>query len=151
MRRKRTPLKKPQSIAQILSGETFGRTGRSLVSIYQLRKNWSGVVGDILAQRTTPKAIQNRTLVVSVENPGWAHHLSMMSEEILKAVLEKTELRFSGIRFVTEKVEPYREPPNSIRRKSEGERPSKGDENLSDILGRIHQRLEDLRKKPKSF
>lgn len=55
-----------------------------------------------MAERTLPKMVSGKVLVVKVENAAWAQHLSMMKEDVLKAIKTKLGTTFSDLRFVNE-------------------------------------------------
>ena len=98
MAKKRATLKAPLPMSNILGG-VFGRRGALLVDTYRVQKSWEQIVGAELARRTYPKRIQRDVLLVAVENPAWAQHLSMMKDEILQVIRERTGRKFSDLRF----------------------------------------------------
>jgi predicted nucleic acid-binding Zn ribbon protein len=102
MTRRRASMKALIPIGDLLSKSMFGRRGESLVELYRLRRAWGEIVGETLALRTWPKKINKGTLVIATANPVWTAQLSMMTEEIVKSLFEKTGRRFTEIRFVTE-------------------------------------------------
>ncbi|MFH1261904.1 MAG: DUF721 domain-containing protein [Pseudomonadota bacterium] len=102
MARRRAALKSLIPIGDVFARGIFGKRGETLMAVYHLRKNWPGIVGESLAKKTSPKSIRSTTLTVSTESPAWAQNLSMMKNEVLSAIEEKTGQRFSDLRFVTE-------------------------------------------------
>lgn len=108
MPRRRTALKAFLPISDILSRNVFGQRGATLVGLYQLRKCWGEIVGETLSEKTWPKKIQRQTLTVSTENPVWAQQLSMMKEEMLESIWQKTGQKFSDVRFLTENLPAQR-------------------------------------------
>jgi predicted nucleic acid-binding Zn ribbon protein len=89
-------------IGDVFAKGIFGKRGETLMAVYYLRKHWPSIVGESLAKKTHPKTIRSDTLTVSTESPAWAQNLSMMKNEVLAAIHEKTGQRFSDLRFVTE-------------------------------------------------
>ena len=90
------------ALGDIFGEGVLGQRGKNLVSIYRLQKEWVDVVGEGLARSSYPKRVDGQTLVVSVENPSWSHHLSMMSDEILKVIRERSGMDVKKIRFQNE-------------------------------------------------
>lgn len=72
----------------------------------ELGVKWSEVVGGLVAQKSTPLRITDRTLLIKTASPGWSHQLSMLKSTIITKLktwgLEIDDLRFV---FVTEAPE----------------------------------------------
>lgn len=113
MTRRRSAMKALMPLGDVLSKNVFGKRGETLLTLYRLRRAWAGIVGESLAAKTWPKRIQKETLVVAAENPVWAAQLSMMKEEILKAVLLRTGQKYSDLRFVSEEMPAQRDAVRS--------------------------------------
>ncbi len=105
MRKRRPHLKAPQSISQILPAAIASHPrAKGLLELYRVRKAWPEIVGEELARRTQPKRIKGSVLTVAVESSVWAHHLSMMREQILEVILNRTAGRFTDLRLVNEPI-----------------------------------------------
>jgi hypothetical protein len=66
-----------------------------------LKKEWRSIVGQTIASHTSPFALSNSILTITVDSPQWMHHLSFSKEEI-SGRLEKfniTEVRFKLARL----------------------------------------------------
>jgi Uncharacterized protein conserved in bacteria len=48
--------------------------------------HWKKIVGEKIAAHTRPLSVQRDLLFVAVSNPVWAHHLSMMKQDIISKI-----------------------------------------------------------------
>jgi len=130
-----------------------------LVQVYQLQKIWSELVGSPLASRAYPKKIERQILWVSVENPGWAQHLSLMREELLKVISKRMGYNFKDVRFLNEEL-----PKNRFSKQETDEQemhlePSEQwigigeakpqDVDLQTLIGRVRWKAEKLKQNQK--
>jgi predicted nucleic acid-binding Zn ribbon protein len=73
----------PQAAGKILS-LALKRYGLDKdVAKYEFVLHWRSIMGDSIANRSRPEAIQGRTLVVRVSNPQWAQELAFQKDIIL--------------------------------------------------------------------
>lgn len=73
----------PQAAGKILS-LALKRYGLDKeVAKYEFVLHWRSIMGDSIANRSRPEAIQGQTLVVRVSNPQWAQELAFQKEIIL--------------------------------------------------------------------
>jgi len=61
--------------------------------------DWERLVGEVIAEHTTPQRIEGGVLFLEVDNPAWASEMDWMSEELLRRIttmadtVEITEIR----------------------------------------------------------
>ena len=74
----------PEAAKQILRA-VLGQYGLDKkLERYEFIFRWREIVGDEIAERTIPEAIQGSVLVVRVESSAWAQELSFQKNIILK-------------------------------------------------------------------
>jgi predicted nucleic acid-binding Zn ribbon protein len=54
-----------------------------------VRSTWTETVGTDVARHTSPKALRDGVLVVSVDHNGWATELRFQERRVLKLLVEK--------------------------------------------------------------
>ena len=143
--RRRESSKKPVPLSDVLARVAWGKRGRNLVDLYHLQKNWPEIVGTQLAAQTLPKLAKRDVLVVAVENPAWAQHLTMMKPHILSTVAERTGQQYKDLRFVTESLAKIKSKVKTAvqsQKKLESAKSNlkNADEHLSTLLERIKRR-----------
>ena len=66
------------------------RRGRSeLVTLARVVEIWESAVGSQVAKHVHPAAIENDTLVVDVDQPGWSIEVNFMASRILTTLHER--------------------------------------------------------------
>jgi hypothetical protein len=50
--------------------------------INSIRKEWSGLVGEVISTHAYPEALKGDMLILVVESPQWMHHLSFYKDEV---------------------------------------------------------------------
>lgn len=53
--------------------------------------DWERLVGEVIAEHTTPTRIENGVLFLEVDNPAWASEMEWMSEELLRRISEMAD------------------------------------------------------------
>ncbi len=48
--------------------------------------DWERLVGEVIAEHTTPTKIERGVLYLEVDNPAWASEMEWMSEELLRRI-----------------------------------------------------------------
>lgn len=48
--------------------------------------DWERLVGEVIAEHTTPTRIENGVLFLEVANPAWASEMEWMTEELLRRI-----------------------------------------------------------------
>lgn len=51
--------------------------------------DWERLVGEVIAEHTTPVRIEKGVLYLEVDNPAWASEMEWMSEELLRRITAK--------------------------------------------------------------
>ncbi|MFH1018940.1 MAG: DUF721 domain-containing protein [Pseudomonadota bacterium] len=145
MRKRRIPLKAPQSIGQILPAAIASHPrAKHLLELYRIRRAWPEIVGEELARRTQPMRIRGTVLTVGVESSVWAHHLSMMREQILDVILSRAAGRFTDIRFVNEPIRFLETKPQADTVKARKEGDVQGAADLLTMLNRLRLKALEL-------
>lgn len=104
-KRKKSELNPIQfNLSKILSPERMQR----LSSIGILRRCWADIVGNMMAQRSEPLAIEPQQdgslgLIIAVDHPIIAQHIRLLHEEIRKACFKRCKLQ--GLSKVWTKVQ----------------------------------------------
>ncbi|MDO8283030.1 MAG: DUF721 domain-containing protein [Thermodesulfovibrionia bacterium] len=64
--------------------------------VNKLQKHWPKLVGKTIAAHTSPEAIKDKQLTITVDTPQWMHHLGFFKEEISEKLkqYDMTEIRF---------------------------------------------------------
>ena len=67
----------------------------------RLIAEWNDYVGERIAKRTRPIAIENRVLEIEVASSAWLHELSLLRAQILAGLLERvgTPRLFDDLKF----------------------------------------------------
>lgn len=73
----------PQSLGQALEGVIEQRGWGTQVNVHLLLGRWSELVGDAVAQHSTPEAYRDRVLVVRTSSTNWAAQLRLMAPQIV--------------------------------------------------------------------
>lgn len=74
--------------------------------------HWESIVGRDIASQAYPTRVRNQILFVAVTSPVWAHHLSMMKEQILEKIRQFTgqkQVSIKDIRFHAGKLPALQE------------------------------------------
>lgn len=61
-----------------------------------IRKRWESLVGETIAQHTSPDVFTGKTLSVIVDTPQWMHHLSFYKQDMHEKL---KQFKVSEIRF----------------------------------------------------
>lgn len=99
-------LSKPVTAGQAL------RTGRLITpamrTVHDLLANWAKVVGDAVAEHSSPEEFRAGDLTVNVDDPIWIQELSFLKDDIAAGVREylgrKAYLLKGSVRFKNGKV-----------------------------------------------
>lgn len=149
---RRRHLKKPISIQNILQGAGLAKRTGQCVTLYQIQKAWTEIVGEVLAEKTCPRKIQKAVLVISVENAAWAQHLTYMKEQILEAIQKQTRIKFRDLRFVNEPIhrilsqEKKKARPLFVKKETKEISSHKRDADLKTVLERVRTHSQELQK-----
>lgn len=52
----------------------------------KIQKNWSVLVGEPLAVKTSPQKLEKKTLIVAVEDAAYSHHLKYYEQQLLDLI-----------------------------------------------------------------
>lgn len=63
--------------------------------------NWRNIVGDLLAERSTPEKYEHHVLFVRVTNPTWMQELVLIKPKIIKRMNKLLDLQVNDIIFMT--------------------------------------------------
>lgn len=110
-----TPGRDPRGLGSVLENLTADLGWSATLAKSQLIISWAEVVGEDIAVRTNPVAIEDNTLTVSCESTAWATQLRLMSSDILTKILQKfPEADVTGIRFQGPNAPSWKRGPRSI-------------------------------------
>ena len=73
----------PQALGQALEGVIEQRGWGTQVNVHLLLGRWPDLVGEAVAQHSTPEAYRDRVLVVRTSSTAWAAQLRLMAPQIL--------------------------------------------------------------------
>lgn len=97
----RPPLQDLSPLSSLLSGV---RTGAAMHSGCRVdRESWRLILGDRIAQRSEPEALQGQTLSVRVASSVWAQELSLLAPEIIQR-LQRAGFSVSELRWHVSKL-----------------------------------------------
>lgn len=120
---------------------------QSAFAISKLRKEWKGIVGELLYSQTRPKKTDRNILWISVENSGLHYELSLMKPSLIDKIQEITNTRFKDLKFINEEITKQDQTPIHSTGKKFERTPASADENLQEILERVKALSIDLQKK----
>ncbi len=63
--------------------------------------NWRNIVGELLAERSTPEKYEHHTLFVKVNNPTWMQELVLIKPQIIERMNKLLETQVNDIIFMT--------------------------------------------------
>jgi len=63
--------------------------------------NWKNIVGELLAEHSTPEKYEHHILFVKVSNPTWMQELVLIKLQILNRVNSLLDLQVNDIIFMT--------------------------------------------------
>ncbi len=63
--------------------------------------NWKNVVGDLLAERSTPEKYEHHVLFVKVSNPTWMQELILIRQQIMDRLNNLLDLQVNDMVFFT--------------------------------------------------
>ncbi|WP_169313125.1 DciA family protein [Acetonema longum] len=103
------------SLKDILSG-TLKQIGiKEKYNSQSVIVHWGSIVGQDIASQAYPTHVRNQILFVAASSPVWAHHLSMMKEQILEKIRQFTgqkQVSIKDIRFHAGKLPALQEFQN---------------------------------------
>ncbi|MCB0995388.1 MAG: DUF721 domain-containing protein [Acidimicrobiales bacterium] len=79
-------LTEPVTLGTVLDRVLAGLDAPKADAIVAIHERWSEVVGEELAERTSPISIEDATLRIGVDSPAWAGHLRWAEADILRRV-----------------------------------------------------------------
>jgi predicted nucleic acid-binding Zn ribbon protein len=65
--------------------------------------NWQDVVGELLAERSTPVKYEHHVLFVRVSNPTWMQELVLIKDKVMERLNRTLELQCNDIVFTAGK------------------------------------------------
>jgi|JI10StandDraft_1071094.scaffolds.fasta_scaffold58865_4 predicted nucleic acid-binding Zn ribbon protein len=120
---------------------------QQVFAISSLRKQWSSIVGEMLANQTRPKKIDRNVLWVTVQNGALNYELSLMKPAILEKIQEITGTKFKDVRFIHESLLASETIGHEPSRQKFVRAEAKEDESLDKILEHVRNLSRDLQKK----
>ncbi len=78
----------PLSLGQALEGVIEDRGWGTQVNVHLLLGRWPELVGDAVAEHSTPEAYRDRVLVVRTSSTNWAAQLRLMAPQIVAKMNE---------------------------------------------------------------
>jgi hypothetical protein len=87
-------------LAEVLGADQL----RRLADIGRLQRNWTRIVGAVLAQHTEPVNVDNGCLHIAVDHPAMAQQIRFLQEEIRQACYRKC--RITGISNIRTRHQP---------------------------------------------
>jgi predicted nucleic acid-binding Zn ribbon protein len=94
-------VKKASRVSDLLEEVLAAQGLRSVTWMVRLSSAWPGIVGPLLAGKTSPVKLRNRVLTVLVHNHAWAQELQLRKPDLLErinGILEggkATDIRFA--------------------------------------------------------
>ena len=81
--------------------------------LFSLRKTWSSIAGDLVAQKAFPSMFRNGVLTVTVCNHSWAQELQMNKPVLLSKILSASSSHapITDMRFLVGNVPAPKEKP----------------------------------------
>lgn len=144
MYRKRRRLRQPLEIQEVFQNKGVSVKVRNLIPLYRIRKEWEVLVGASLAKFAAPSRIEKDRLVIRVENPTWAQHLSFVKEDILFKLKQSLNFEFKDLQFESGKITPFVPFPQKANPDVDWKtvrKPFSEDDSLSVILARVAAKL----------
>ena len=110
-----TPGRDPKGLGSVLDNLTADLGWSGTLAKSQLLVSWAEVVGEDIAARTNPVAIEDNTLTVACESTAWATQLRLMSSDILTKILQRfPDSEVTSIRFQGPNAPSWKRGPRSI-------------------------------------
>ncbi len=107
MKRKRSHLKAPESLALVIERSGESRFSRQKLPISA--ETWKRTVGARIADRAKPWGLDRGVLTIHTATSAWAAELSMLAPTILER-LRSFSVSVTSLRFRVAPVEPPRDP-----------------------------------------
>jgi predicted nucleic acid-binding Zn ribbon protein len=108
-------------IPEAVGRDEIARTARAQIAL----RNWSEIVGEELAKRSSPERYERGTVWVAVTGSAWAREIRMIKDRILQRLREVSgepdmfkEIRF-GVRPINPDVVEEPAPPPIKREKTD--------------------------------
>lgn len=57
------------------------------LTLEKIRNHWLKLVGQTIAEHTSPDSIKGETIFIVVDTPQWMHHLSFYKDEIIEKLM----------------------------------------------------------------
>jgi predicted nucleic acid-binding Zn ribbon protein len=98
--------KEPQALGEVIRGVLGAGPMRSGMDLGRLARSWDRVVGERLAERSSPRRLERGALVVSAESSSWAAQVTFLAQEIgrrANEILGSEEVR--SVRVVVDRGE----------------------------------------------
>lgn len=80
--------------------------GPAPAALGSLFDDWAGIVGENLAEHARPVGLRGTTLVIGVDDPGWASQVRWMTSDLLRQLADG--LGEGTVTAVEVRVEPRR-------------------------------------------
>lgn len=90
--------KQPTPLADTLQALLKKKPYGKLLKQQKLFEDWAELVGDALAEKTTPQKIRQNTLWVGVNHPAWIQELQFLKDPLLTKL--KNRYPNSGIQKI---------------------------------------------------
>ncbi len=121
-------------------GEVLGENQlRRLADIGRVRRNWTRIVGAVLAQHSEPVNIENGCLHIAVDHPAMAQQIRFLQEEIRQACFR--QCRITGIGNVRTRHQPGAGMPSPNRSRKAVRRLSLGEKKaVARQMHRVHNK-----------
>ncbi|MCF4150994.1 DUF721 domain-containing protein [Dethiosulfovibrio sp. F2B] len=103
---------RPELLRGLLSGRLPPGLSTAL-SISEVDKEWSSIVGSVLGRKSRPVSLDRGTLVVACESPGVAKMISMKAGTVASSVEKRWRLGVKSVRAVVARIEAKRDIPES--------------------------------------
>lgn len=106
----------PLSLGQALEGVIEDRGWGTQVNVHLLLGRWPELVGDAVAQHSTPEAYRDRVLVVRTSSTNWAAQLRLMAPQIvakMNATLGDGTVK--AVRILGPEAPSWRHGPRTVK------------------------------------
>ena len=97
---KRSPLKKPISLGDLIHQLMHAHRPASAEHLNRILDIWEASVGEAIARNAKPGALHRHVLVVKVTNSTWLHQLRFMKADMLTKLNQHLETdKLTDIKF----------------------------------------------------
>lgn len=106
----------PLSLGEALEGVIEDRGWGTQVNVHLLLGRWAELVGDAVAQHSTPEAYRDRVVVVRTTSTNWAAQLRLMAPQIvakMNATLGQSTVK--RVQILGPEAPSWRHGPRSVK------------------------------------